>query len=106
MLATYHPRTRWCQFDFAMLALVASSVVMHTFELWDYQHTAFSLARAPRPFIMIRYIRTSFQFSMPKADMSPMLDSVWKKRRNSLACEKRQIKISYSIRTFKQVVSM
>lgn len=63
-------RTRWCQFDFAMLALIAASVVLHTLELSDYHHSAFSLARAPRPFIMIRYIRTSFQFSMPKARLN------------------------------------
>ena len=99
-------RTRWCQFDFAMLTLIAASVVMHTFELLDIHHTAFNLLRSPRPFIMIRYIRTSFQFSMPKADMSAMLDSVWKRLRNSFACGNRQIKLSQSIRTFKQVVSI
>ena len=99
-------RTRWCQFDFAMLTLIAASVVMHTFELLDIHHTTFNLLRSPRPFIMIRYIRTSFQFSMPKADMSAVLDSVWKRQHNSLACGKRQIKLSQSIRTFKQVFSI
>ena len=63
-------RTRWCQFDFAMLALIAASVVMHTFELFDIHHTAFNLARSPRPFIMIRFIRSSFKFSMPKARLN------------------------------------
>lgn len=53
-----------------MLTLIAASVVMHSLELSDYHHPAFSLARAPRPFIMIRYIRASLQFSMPKARLN------------------------------------
>ena len=43
-----------------MLALIATSVVLHTLELSEYHHPAFSLARAPRPFIMIRYLWINF----------------------------------------------
>ena len=70
---TGYLRTRWGKFDIVMLALIAVSVVMHTFELSQpstYHNTAFNLTRSPRPFIMVRYIRTSFKFSMPKARLN------------------------------------
>lgn len=63
-------RSRWGQFDTAMLAFIATSVVTHTFELFDFHHAAFNIARSPRPFIMIRYIRASLRFSMPKARLN------------------------------------
>ena len=63
-------RSRWGQFDLAMLGLLASSVVTHTCELLGIHYSAFNLARAPRPFIMIRYIRASWHFSMPKARLN------------------------------------
>jgi hypothetical protein len=63
-------RSRWGQFDMAMLAFIATSVVTHTFELFGFHHAAFNIARSPRPFIMIRYIRASLRFSMPKARLN------------------------------------
>ena len=63
-------RSRWGQFDMAMLTFIATSVVTHTFELIGYHHAAFNIVRSPRPFIMIRYIRASLRFSMPKARLN------------------------------------
>ncbi|VDK65890.1 unnamed protein product [Onchocerca ochengi] len=67
-------RDRWCQFDFFLLSLHITSVLLSVYELisvwfphlkWHY-HPWYGVIRAPRPFIMIRFIRSIVRFKLPK----------------------------------------
>jgi len=61
-------RDRWGQFDLVMLLLIAVSILSHSLEFVGFHNAWFAILRAPRPIIMIRFIRASFsQFTMPKA---------------------------------------
>ncbi|VDP12012.1 unnamed protein product [Onchocerca flexuosa] len=67
-------RDRWCQFDFFLLSLHITSVLLSAYELisvwfphleWHY-HAWYGVIRAPRPFIMIRFVRSIVRFKLPK----------------------------------------
>lgn len=58
-------RDRWCQFDLIMVLFHWISVVVHVCEIM-YNWSNLSFLRAPRPLIMIRFIRVFLKFSMPK----------------------------------------
>ncbi|GAB6021165.1 hypothetical protein CHUAL_003795 [Chamberlinius hualienensis] len=61
-------RDRWCQFDCSMVLFLWISVILQMFEITKMvQGVAYlSILRAPRPLIMIRFIRVFLKFSMPK----------------------------------------
>lgn len=62
-------KDRWCQFDSTMLFFLFTSIILQTLEIWGVAHrySPLSIIRAPRPLIMIRFIRVFLKFSMPKS---------------------------------------
>ncbi|XP_058810825.1 sodium leak channel NALCN isoform X2 [Phymastichus coffea] len=63
-------KDHWCQFDASMVLFLWMSVILQMFEMLGFASTTFSYAstcRAPRPLIMIRFLRVFLKFSMPKA---------------------------------------
>ncbi|KAI5748941.1 hypothetical protein M8J76_003489 [Diaphorina citri] len=62
-------KDHWCQFDAAMVFLHWVSVILMVFEMSAIvpRFSYLSILRAPRPFIMIRFIRQFLKFSMPKS---------------------------------------
>ena len=62
-------RDRWCLFDTTMLLFLWISVILQGLELSALVSSAsyLSILRAPRPLIMIRFIRVFLKFSMPKS---------------------------------------
>ncbi|XP_014211525.1 sodium leak channel non-selective protein [Copidosoma floridanum] len=62
-------KDHWCQFDASMVFFLWLSVILQMFEMLElvmrYSYT--SILRAPRPLIMIRFLRVFLKFSMPKA---------------------------------------
>ncbi|QQP31704.1 Sodium leak channel non-selective protein [Caligus rogercresseyi] len=62
-------KSRWCQFDAMMLFFILLSVILQSFEMFSLvpRYSPLSMLRAPRPLIMIRFIRVFLKFSMPKA---------------------------------------
>ncbi|KAI1303017.1 Sodium leak channel non-selective protein [Halotydeus destructor] len=61
-------KDRWCQFDFAMVVFLWISVALHVSEISGAvpEFSYWTCLRAPRPLIMIRFIRVFLKFSMPK----------------------------------------
>lgn len=61
-------KDHWCQFDCTMVFFLWVSVILQIFEMTAVvpQFNYLSILRAPRPFIMIRFIRIFLKFSMPK----------------------------------------
>ena len=61
-------RDRWCLFDSTMLFFLWLSVILQILEMNSLVASAsyLSIVRAPRPLIMIRFIRVFLKFSMPK----------------------------------------
>ncbi|XP_012170378.1 sodium leak channel NALCN isoform X6 [Bombus affinis] len=62
-------KDHWCQFDGSMVIFLWLSVILQMFEMlgFDIRLTPISILRAPRPLIMIRFLRVFLKFSMPKA---------------------------------------
>ncbi|XP_058821851.1 sodium leak channel NALCN isoform X1 [Topomyia yanbarensis] len=62
-------KDHWCQFDASMVFFLWVSVVLHVFEMLGIvpKFHYFSILRAPRPLIMIRFLRVFLKFSMPKS---------------------------------------
>lgn len=64
-------KDHWCQFDGSMVIFLWLSVILQMFEMLGFVLEFFSyvsiLSRAPRPLIMIRFLRVFLKFSMPKA---------------------------------------
>ena len=62
-------RDRWCLFDTSMLFFLWISATLQALELTALVPSAsyLSILRAPRPLIMIRFIRVFLKFSMPKS---------------------------------------
>nr|XP_050847837.1 sodium leak channel NALCN isoform X2 [Vespula vulgaris] len=62
-------KDHWCQFDASMVIFLWLSVILHMFEMLDFvgKFSYISIVRAPRPLIMIRFLRVFLKFSMPKA---------------------------------------
>lgn len=62
-------RDHWCQFDATMVVFLWISITLHVFELLEVvaKFSYLSVLRAPRPLIMIRFLRVFLKFSMPKS---------------------------------------
>lgn len=62
-------KDHWCQFDASMVFFLWVSTILHTFEMLGIvpRFSYLSILRAPRPLIMIRFIRVFLKFSMPKS---------------------------------------
>ncbi|XP_039286526.1 sodium leak channel non-selective protein isoform X2 [Nilaparvata lugens] len=62
-------KDHWCQFDATMVFLHWVSVILQMFEMLSIvpRFSYLSILRAPRPLIMIRFIRVFLKFSMPKS---------------------------------------
>nr|AXS78260.1 Sodium leak channel non-selective protein [Anisakis simplex] len=67
-------RDRWCQFEFFLLVLHLISLSLDVYQLitiWFPQfglqyHQWYCVVRSPRPFVMIRFIRSVVRFQLPK----------------------------------------
>ncbi|XP_014279974.1 sodium leak channel NALCN isoform X3 [Halyomorpha halys] len=62
-------KDHWCQFDASMVFFLWVSVILQMFEVLGIvpRFSYLSILRAPRPLIMIRFIRVFLKFSMPKS---------------------------------------
>ncbi|KAI5641499.1 ion transport protein domain-containing protein [Phthorimaea operculella] len=62
-------KDHWCQFDASMVFFLWVSVILQMFELTAIvpRYSYLSILRAPRPLIMIRFLRVFLKFSMPKS---------------------------------------
>lgn len=62
-------KDRWCQFDFSMAFFLWVSVILQVLETLGIvpKFSVLSILRAPRPLIMIRFLRVFLKFSMPKS---------------------------------------
>lgn len=62
-------KDHWCQFDASMVFFLWISVILHVFEILNIvpPFSYLSILRAPRPLIMIRFLRVFLKFSMPKS---------------------------------------
>ncbi|XP_026672772.1 sodium leak channel non-selective protein [Ceratina calcarata] len=62
-------KDHWCQFDGSMVVILWFSVILQMFETLGFvsEFSYVSILRAPRPLIMIRFLRVFLKFSMPKA---------------------------------------
>lgn len=62
-------RDHWCQFDAVMTIFLWISITLHLFEMLEIvpKFSYLSVLRAPRPLIMIRFLRVFLKFSMPKS---------------------------------------
>lgn len=65
---TAYTKDRWCQFDGLLVIFHWVSLGLHIFEMTGYvkEYSYMTFLRAPRPLIMIRFIRVFLKFSMPK----------------------------------------
>ncbi|XP_053950819.1 sodium leak channel NALCN isoform X1 [Anastrepha ludens] len=59
----------WCQFDASMVFFLWISIILQVFEVLEIvpKFSYLSILRAPRPLIMIRFLRVFLKFSMPKS---------------------------------------
>uniref|UniRef100_A0A182MKE2 Ion transport domain-containing protein n=1 Tax=Anopheles culicifacies TaxID=139723 RepID=A0A182MKE2_9DIPT len=62
-------KDHWCQFDASMVLFLWLSVSLQVFEMLGIvpKFSYLSTVRAPRPLIMIRFLRVFLKFSMPKS---------------------------------------
>jgi len=62
-------RDRWCQFDASMCFFLWTSVILQVLEISGVvpRFSSFSILRAPRPLVLIRFLRVFLKFSMPKS---------------------------------------
>ncbi|XP_031638611.1 sodium leak channel non-selective protein [Contarinia nasturtii] len=62
-------RDHWCQFDASMVIFLWTSVTLQIFQLMEIasKFSYLTILRAPRPLIMIRFLRIFLKFNMPKA---------------------------------------
>ncbi|XP_048514061.1 sodium leak channel NALCN isoform X5 [Athalia rosae] len=62
-------KDHWCQFDASMVLFLWLSVILQMFEMLGLvlRFSYASILRAPRPLIMIRFLRVFLKFSMPKS---------------------------------------
>ncbi|KAM7347268.1 sodium leak channel non-selective protein na isoform 2-T2 [Cochliomyia hominivorax] len=62
-------KDHWCQFDFSMVFFLWISIILQIFEILEIvpKFSPLSIMRAPRPLIMIRFLRVFLKFSMPKS---------------------------------------
>ncbi|KAG9510801.1 Sodium leak channel non-selective protein [Fragariocoptes setiger] len=64
-----YAKDRWCQFDAAMVFFLWISIALQFCEIFHIvgPYSVLSFLRAPRPLIIIRFIRVFMKFSMPKS---------------------------------------
>ncbi|GIX69027.1 hypothetical protein CEXT_677412 [Caerostris extrusa] len=69
-------KDRWCQFDATMVFFLWISVILQVFEMVQVvpKFSYLSILRAPRPLIMIRFIRVFLKFSMPKSRINQIFN--------------------------------
>lgn len=62
-------KDHWCQFDASMVIFLWLSITLQIFEMMEIvpRFSSLSIIRAPRPLIMIRFLRVFLKFSMPKS---------------------------------------
>ncbi|KAJ6641408.1 Sodium leak channel NALCN [Pseudolycoriella hygida] len=62
-------KDHWCQFDASMVVFLWLSITLQIFEMLGIvqKFSSLSMVRAPRPLIMIRFLRVFLKFSMPKS---------------------------------------
>ncbi|XP_063698698.1 sodium leak channel NALCN isoform X3 [Culicoides brevitarsis] len=62
-------KDHWCQFDASMVFFLWISVILQGLEMSHIvnKYSYYSVIRAPRPLIMIRFLRVFLKFSMPKS---------------------------------------
>ncbi|XP_039152328.1 sodium leak channel non-selective protein isoform X1 [Drosophila simulans] len=62
-------KDHWCQFDASMVSFLWISIILQIFEVLEIvpKFSYLSIMRAPRPLIMIRFLRVFLKFSMPKS---------------------------------------
>lgn len=62
-------KDRWCQFDGLMVVFLWVSIILQVLEMMSIvsKFSSLSILRAPRPLIMIRFLRVFLKFSMPKS---------------------------------------
>uniref|UniRef100_A0A1B0CBS8 Ion transport domain-containing protein n=1 Tax=Lutzomyia longipalpis TaxID=7200 RepID=A0A1B0CBS8_LUTLO len=62
-------KDHWCQFDATMVIFLWMSISLQIFEILGIVpgFSYLSIMRAPRPLIMIRFLRVFLKFSMPKS---------------------------------------
>ncbi|XP_067640360.1 sodium leak channel NALCN isoform X2 [Eurosta solidaginis] len=62
-------KDHWCQFDASMVFFLWISIILQVFEVLEIvpKYSYLSILRAPRPLIMIRFLRVFLKFSMPKS---------------------------------------
>ncbi|XP_055922237.1 sodium leak channel NALCN [Eupeodes corollae] len=62
-------KDHWCQFDASMVFFLWTSIILQIFEVLEFvpKFSYLSIMRAPRPLIMIRFLRVFLKFSMPKS---------------------------------------
>ncbi|XP_066250989.1 sodium leak channel NALCN isoform X4 [Euwallacea similis] len=62
-------KDHWCQFDASMVFFLWISIILQVFEIIGIvpAYSYISIIRAPRPLIVIRFLRVFLKFSMPKS---------------------------------------
>lgn len=62
-------KDHWCQFDALMVVFLWMSINLHVLQMLEIvqRYSYWSFVRAPRPLIMIRFLRVFLKFSMPKS---------------------------------------
>lgn len=71
-------RDHWCQFDASMVLFLWISVTLQVFQLLEFvsPFSYLTILRAPRPLIMIRFLRVFLKFSMPKSRINQIFKQV------------------------------
>ncbi|UJR35694.1 hypothetical protein I4U23_028443 [Adineta vaga] len=68
-------RDRWNHFEAIMVLCIYSSITLQTLELIGIvnKYTYFTIIRAPRPFILIKVLKTYLKFELPKSQIKSIL---------------------------------
>ncbi|KAJ8956573.1 hypothetical protein NQ314_006700 [Rhamnusium bicolor] len=71
-------KDHWCQFDASMVFFLWISVILQVFEMLSIvpRFSYLSILRAPRPLIMIRFLRVFLKFSMPKSRINQIFKDI------------------------------
>lgn len=71
-------KDHWCQFDASMVFFLWISVILQVFEVMGIvpAYSYISIIRAPRPLIVIRFLRVFLKFSMPKSRINQIFKYV------------------------------
>lgn len=103
-------KDHWCQFDGIMVLFLWFSVILQMFEMLGLVHkfSYASILRAPRPLIMIRFLRVFLKFSMPKSRINQIFKWVlfffWKFQTVSQSITKKETPCLLSFRRSSQQI--